>query len=341
MHPLISVCIQTYHHVHFIRKCIDGILSQVTNFSFEILLGEDDSTDGTRDICIEYAEKYPDKIRLFLHDRKDNIRINGRPSGRFNLLNNLSNVQGKYFAICEGDDFWADREKLQRQVEILENRPDYAICFHGMKILEEEGLTDSFIADEHAGSTGITDLAKENYIYTASALYRNHLPETLPEFFRRVPFLDYVLHLYIAQYGKIKYIPERMAVYRVHPGGIWSGMSTDTRLESQLQVIDNLIKYFTDNESVLHPLNLQRLDVILKLIVLCHQTTESSKADLYVASLGNIDPGVLAEYLTNIQDRYERLNRKFWRVTDHPVSGRVIRLLAKIKRDPDFGKSKF
>ena len=96
---VVSVCVQTYQHVDYIKEYLDGILNQKTNFDFEILLGEDASTDGTREICLKYAEKYPDKIRLFLHHRENNISVGGKPSGRFNFLYNLYTAQGKYIAL--------------------------------------------------------------------------------------------------------------------------------------------------------------------------------------------------------------------------------------------------
>ena len=121
--PLVSICVQTYQHVDFIKDCLDGILKQETSFPFEILLGEDASTDGTREICLEYAEKYPDKIRLFLHHRENNIKINGKPTGRFIFLYNMFSARGKYIALCEGDDYWTDPLKLQKQVGFLEKIP--------------------------------------------------------------------------------------------------------------------------------------------------------------------------------------------------------------------------
>src|SRR5205809_8020554 len=95
---IVSVCVQTYQHASYIRECLDGILMQQTDFPFEILVGEDNSTDGTKEICIKYAEKYPEKIRLFLHHRKNNIRISDRPTGRFNFLYNIYSAKGKYIA---------------------------------------------------------------------------------------------------------------------------------------------------------------------------------------------------------------------------------------------------
>ena len=96
--PLVSVCVQTYNHAPYIKDTLEGILMQKTDFPFEILLGEDESTDGTRDICIEYAKKHPDKIKLYLHSRENNIKINGTPTGRFNFIYNLIHAKGKYIA---------------------------------------------------------------------------------------------------------------------------------------------------------------------------------------------------------------------------------------------------
>src|SRR3954469_1879083 len=94
--PLVSVCVQTYQHIAYIKDCLEGILMQQTNFPFEILLGEDQSADGTREICVEYAQKYPDKIRLFLHHRENNIKTNDRPTAKFNFLYSLFSSRGKY-----------------------------------------------------------------------------------------------------------------------------------------------------------------------------------------------------------------------------------------------------
>ena len=128
--PLVSVCVMTYQHKKYIKDCLDGILMQKTDFPFEILLGEDASTDGTKEICLEYAKKYSDKIRLFLHKRENNIKYNGNPSGKFNFLYNLFNSKAEYIALCEGDDYWNDPYKLQKQVDILEKNNDLAMCTH-------------------------------------------------------------------------------------------------------------------------------------------------------------------------------------------------------------------
>ena len=142
---LVSVCIQTYQHKDYIKQCLDGVLMQKTNFPFEILLGEDQSIDGTKEICIEYAKKHPTKIRLFLHRRENNIKINKTPTGRFNFLYNLYQAIGKYIAFCEGDDYWTDPYKLQKQVDFLEANPDYGMCFTRFKTFNQN--TNEFQKD--------------------------------------------------------------------------------------------------------------------------------------------------------------------------------------------------
>ncbi len=134
---MVSVCVQTYQHKGYIKQCLDGILMQQTNFPYEIILGEDESTDGTREICIEYAEKYPDKIKLFLRCRKDVIYINGNATGRFNFMENLKACKGKYTALCEGDDYWTDPLKLQKQVDFLEANPEYSLIFTNCQVKYE------------------------------------------------------------------------------------------------------------------------------------------------------------------------------------------------------------
>ena len=133
--PLVSVCCITYNHVHYVKDALDGFLIQKTDFPYEICLGEDESNDGTREICKEYAEKYPDKIRLFLRSRKDVIYINGHATGRYNFIETLKECKGKYIALCEGDHYWTEPTKLQKQVDFLEANESYVMSFHRVDIL--------------------------------------------------------------------------------------------------------------------------------------------------------------------------------------------------------------
>ena len=123
--PVVSICCVAYNHVHFIRQCLDGFVMQKTNFPFEVLIHDDASTDGTQDIIREYEAKYPDIIKPIY--QKENQYSKGV---RVSLVYNYSRVRGKYVALCEGDDYWTDPYKLQKQVDFLEAHPDYVMCSH-------------------------------------------------------------------------------------------------------------------------------------------------------------------------------------------------------------------
>ncbi len=216
--PLVSVCIQTYQHAPFIRQTIEGVLMQKTEFPVEILIGEDESTDGTRDICIEYADKYPDKIRLFLNERKNVIYIDNQPTGRWNFMNNLSQAKGKYIALLPGDDYWTSPEKLQRQVEFLEQNPEYNLCFHDVNI-HVAGQSPLRFPDITGKSRfTLADLFDHWFIPTCSAVFRNNI--TFPAWFTDVASGDIALLFLVAEQGDLHYMHEIHGVYRRHPGSI-------------------------------------------------------------------------------------------------------------------------
>ena len=134
--PVVSVRITTYQHADYIRDAVEGVLMQQTDFPFEIIIGGDESTDGTREICIEYAKKYPELIRLFLHKRENNIAILGKPSHIFQYTYNSFQLRGKYVAGCSGDDYWTDPLKLQKQCEFLNKNNEYSMCYTDYKIVD-------------------------------------------------------------------------------------------------------------------------------------------------------------------------------------------------------------
>lgn len=122
MEPLLSIVTITYNHEPYIQKCIEGVLMQQVNFPIEFIIAEDCSTDGTLAICKEYAEKYPDLIQLITSDNNVGAIANERRA--------MKAAKGKYIAFCEGDDYWTDSLKLQKQVDFMESNPEYSVCFH-------------------------------------------------------------------------------------------------------------------------------------------------------------------------------------------------------------------
>jgi len=247
INPLVSVCVVTYNHRHFIEQCIDSILNQKTNFPFELIIGEDDSKDGTREICINYGEKYPDKIRLFLRREEDKIWIDGSKTGRFNFIENLKEARGKYTALCDGDDYWIDPFKLQKQIDFLETNLEFSIIYHKMLITHDNKNVSNKLSKNNAEITTIEDLAKGNYIYSSSCVYRNKLFKKFPLWFASSPAGDYVLHMLNAKYGKIKMFKGTMGAYRIHNNNIWGHKSIFERKENWLKTLDFLITFFDGN----------------------------------------------------------------------------------------------
>ncbi|HNS13269.1 MAG TPA: glycosyltransferase [Bacteroidia bacterium] len=283
---MVSVCVQTYQHANFIEECLNSILMQETSFPFEIILGEDESTDGTRDLCIRIAAQHPEKIKLYLRSRNDVIKIAGKETGRFNFRENLKASKGKYVALCEGDDFWTDRYKLQKQVDFLEKSPDYSICFHKVKILKEGELHDDYITNVPSASTTIYDLAKGNYIHTPSCMFRNGI--VLPDWFDEVLAGDFALHILNAQRGNIYCLDETMAVYRVHAGGLWSTNKEENNQLKWIAVLNTLCKHL--NGDVKEILAEQRLDWA---IVLYGKGYENETKDLLTSELPRLIDRIL------------------------------------------------
>lgn len=219
----VSVCVITYNHQDFIRECLDGAINQKVDFEYEIIIGEDNSTDKTGQICEEYANKYPGLIKLFRRDK--NLGMIG------NWINTIQNCNGKYIALCEGDDYWTDPLKLQKQVVFLEANQDYSICFHKVSIILDGIIKEDTITAKVSETTTINDLAKGNYIHTCSVVFRNNLFARFPKYFKESPVGDYFLHMLNARYGSIKCIDEIMGVYRVHGTSVWS---SKTRAEQEL-----------------------------------------------------------------------------------------------------------
>ena len=219
--PLVSVIVNTYNHEKYIGKCIESIVSQSTDFAFELLLGEDNSTDETRNICIAYAEKYPDKIRLFLHSRENNIKINGNPTGRYNLLYSMKNSRGKYMALCSGDDYWIDEKKLEKQVGFLEKNPDYSFSCGRVRVQDEvsgkvyDRPEPPFVFKKEY--LDISHYIKFSLSQTSSFLFRNNL--VLSEWFKEISAGDKAIALLAIGGNKIKFHKDFFSIYRDHPAG--------------------------------------------------------------------------------------------------------------------------
>ena len=252
MNPKVTVCVQTYNHVEFIGQCLDSILSQQTQFNFEVVLGEDESNDGTREICKRYAENFPEKIRLFQRSRKDVIHINDRPTGRFNMMENLKAAKGKYIAILEGDDYWTDPLKLQRQFDILESNPEVVMCHHWQKVanLENGEWVEKDAPKEGQGYLPEAEVGVEKIftnqmrVKARTMMFRNYIDDNFfPSWFTKVAFGDVPLCFLLGKHGRFHFMDTAMAVYRQNPqGSSRSGIDEQGMKLFQVQHYKNWIK---------------------------------------------------------------------------------------------------
>lgn len=241
--PLVSICCITYNQSAYISEAIDSFLSQETDFPFEIIIGDDASTDETRVILSEYASKFGALIKVVFNEV--NVGANA------NITTVMSQAKGSYIAICEGDDYWHVPRKLQRQVDFLESHSSVSLCCHDYKIREGEKVF------ENGTRCDFDVLTFEEYaksmpnIQTLTVVFRNpHRPLIPAHMIRKVTGSVFIF-LRLAEMGDIKYIDTPMATYRVHAAGIWSGKTAREKGEMALQNIDAMREYFSSNPRVM------------------------------------------------------------------------------------------
>lgn len=244
MKPDISIAIITFNHVEFIERALTSVIEQKTNLNIEILIGDDGSTDGTSDIVKRYEKKYPDKIKAFYHDRSQVIHVNGRPTAKHNYLNNLKHARGKYVAILDGDDYWIDVNKLQKQWDFMEQHPDCSTCFHAVEIFSDADKK-SHIArpPKKRERYFLHDLIPDNFIHTSSVMFRHDRERDVPDWFYETTFGDWVQHLLRAQTGYLGYIDECMSTYRLHAGGRWSSYNTKNKIKESIEILEHFNRH--------------------------------------------------------------------------------------------------
>ena len=229
----------TYNHENYIAKAIESVINQKTNFGYKLFIGDDHSADKTIAICESYAVKYPDKIELVVNDANIGSHNNG-----VKTYNRVFQSSAKYIAILDGDDYWCDENKLQKQVDFLEANPEYVLSFHKIKILEDGQLIEDNITKVPENYQSIDTLASlGNYIHTPSVVFRNVIKE-FPEEFSKSSIGDYFLYMILAQHGKIMHLEDTMAVYRKN-SGIWSSMNLFQRRYKTAIAHALLYKYFS------------------------------------------------------------------------------------------------
>lgn len=241
--PKVSVLLITYNHEKFVGQALQSILEQETNFSFEINVIEDCSTDKTRDVILQYKELYPDKINLYFNPT--NVGSAGPYLHTQKVFfEGFKTLKGQYLAILEGDDYWTSPKKLQKQVDFLDSNPDFVGCTHNtVKIYDDDselphrflywpGRKEVFNRDDFYAMT--------TFFHSNSFLFRNVFNGIPPSAFRDRYSCDIFVTMAHVEYGKVRYFDEDMAVYRAHSGGCYSGL---TAAKGRIFNINGLRRY--------------------------------------------------------------------------------------------------
>lgn len=231
MSVLVSISCITYNHEDYIADAIEGFLAQKTDFEYEILIGEDCSLDGTKAIVENYVAKYPDKIKMVTSEKNVGAAKNSKRLFRIS--------KGKYIAECEGDDYWTDPYKLQRQVDYLEKHPDCTMCFHAADIVRTPKIRTGRKVKPYGTDrvSPIEDiiLGGGGFCPTASLVYPKIAIENPPDFYMNSHVGDYPLQLILSSQGYAYYINESMSAYRVGVKGSWtSRLNTSSNLKERM-----------------------------------------------------------------------------------------------------------
>tara|TARA_R110002124_G_scaffold287089_1_gene470317 strand:+ start:93507 stop:94388 length:882 start_codon:yes stop_codon:yes gene_type:complete len=251
----------TYNQEEFIARTIESILIQQTNFRFQLVIGEDASTDKTLQICLKYQKENPEKIKVL--PAKKNMGLIA------NFMRTLKECNGTYIAICDGDDYWTDSLKLQKQVDFLRENPDYKIIYTLKKDLLPDGTFNRSGQPIMPETTSFEDLVMGNYIPSVTVLFKNKtLQEQPPTWIINFPYGDWPLYLWtLIEGGKIKFLEEVTAAYRTEIG---ASFALRKKLSDEFKVNLEILRYaindpqFAPVKPLLKKSRLHKLDALMK-----------------------------------------------------------------------------
>ncbi|WP_447957141.1 glycosyltransferase [Vreelandella sp. EE7] len=238
--PVVSVFCPTYNHGNFVEDAIKGIVAQKTSFPFEIVLHDDASTDGTQKIIQKYADQYPDLIKPIYQEK--NLFQQGLKATDFCF----PKMQGRYIAMCEGDDYWTDVNKLQKQFDFMEKNPDVVLCHHDAFVFDENGMVaKSKLRDEFKRDYSKEDMLKNNcFILTLSMFFRKEFSHFPKEKLNAGNGDNFLIAL-LGKYGKSKYMADiKPAAYRMHGDSLWSSKSLKEKNKMQANTFKWMSLYY-------------------------------------------------------------------------------------------------
>ena len=296
---MVSVFMLVYNQEDYITETLQSILNQKTTFPYNIIIGEDCSTDNTREILKEFKTQFPDQIKLITSDKNIGL-IN-------NFIRTLNHCDGKYIAICDGDDYWTDSDKLQMQVDFLESHTDYSIVFTRKKDVLPDGSISTY-QPKKLDTSNFTDLIKGNYIPSVTALFRNKINGTLPlKWLYKYPYGDWPLYLYTTRDGSnIKFLDTVTAIYRKDIGVSAKVRKSKTGI---IKVNVNILKDIYDDSAFKH------YKAIVKQSMRQHQITYMTSlvsddqllksVKLFVSLMLKVNPVQLSRhYLYSLKKQY-------------------------------------
>ena len=245
---MLSVLMITYNQEKFIAQALDSVLMQEVDFAYEIVIGDDCSSDSTRSILLDYQQKFPDRIRLLLPEKNQGAMRN--------FVSVLKACQGEYVATLEGDDFWTCPYKMQNQVDFLASQPDFVMCFTNSLIVDEDGTT---IKEDRLDKDRRKHLSQVEILSglvppTNTVVFRNKVIKVVPDVYLSCINGDILFFSSLTGYGDAGYIDRHTASYRVHEGGIWSKKSEEYMKKNTLKTRLALLHTFaSDYRSILLP----------------------------------------------------------------------------------------
>ncbi len=315
----------TYNHGPYIAKAIESVLMQKTAFPLRLFIGEDQSTDSTRQICIDYARRFPDKISLRLNDV--NFLIKNSSSTYYAAFRSGA----KYIAMLEGDDYFIDPLKIQKQVDVMEKDHAISLVGHRVQFVDPAGNPlDNLKSPETPQILTGTDIAERGCIvHTASICYRNLFgPNEFPHYFFKLKTGDFALLLLLCKAGNIFMLDEKLSAYRIHRGGAWSVKSN---LEMYLNIAFNLDMLIAENfgpEQNAGMVN-QNRNNFRHLLAGALNNSDSQTIDRILGASARIDPGFPEYFVREILFPHLQLQRTSG---SHRMARRLSKLAGFLKK---------
>lgn len=227
--PLVSIVMIAYNVEKYIEEAIQSVLDQEVDFTYELVIGEDCSTDNTRKIALEYERKHPDRIRVLQHPKNLGLTPN--------CVATHNACKGKYIALLDSDDYWTDKTKLFKQIHFMENHPEYAGCGHqAMKIFMNGNQQDTLFGEEVNRDYGLEDMITHRKFHTSSFVYRKEIWDKCGGIPENISSNERAIYPMVAIFGKIRYFKESMCVYRNTNLGLSSSV-TYKELETDFNML--------------------------------------------------------------------------------------------------------